>query len=140
KTLALRVRHQNASALALARAIERHPAALRVHYPGLESHPRHARAREWFEGAGGLFSFELRGGVRAAETLMRALHLAVDAPSLGGRETLITRPSLTSHGGMTPEARRACGIGEGLVRVSVGLEGAEDLIRDFEQALSAAGA
>jgi cystathionine beta-lyase/cystathionine gamma-synthase len=136
KTLSMRVRHQNESALGLARFLERHPKVGAVHYPGLESHPRHSRAREWFRGAGGLLSFELRGGVPAVETLIKSLHLTVDAPSLGGPESLLTRPCLTSHGGLTAEARRERGIGDNLVRISVGFEGAADLVDDFSKALA----
>jgi cystathionine beta-lyase/cystathionine gamma-synthase len=136
KTLALRVRHQNQSALQLARFLEGHAAVSRVHYPGLETHPRHARAREWFAGCGGLLSFELRGGLAAAERLIARLTLAAHAPSLGGVETLITRPVTTSHAGLSAEERAKQGITDGLVRISVGLEAPEDLIEDFKQALA----
>lgn len=135
KTLALRLRRQNESAFALASALERHPAVAKVNYAGLESHPRHARARRYFAGTGGLLSFEPRGGPAAAEALMKRLELAVVAPSLGGPETLVTRPVTTSHRGLTPEERRELGISDALVRVSVGLEAAEDLIADFAKAL-----
>jgi cystathionine beta-lyase/cystathionine gamma-synthase len=135
KTLALRVRQQNATALALATALERHPAVAKVNYAGLESHPRHARARRYFAGTGGLLSFEPRGGPEAAEALMKRLEIPVAAPSLGGPQTLVTRPVTTSHAGLTPEERRELGISDALVRVSVGLEAAEDLIADFTKAL-----
>jgi cystathionine beta-lyase/cystathionine gamma-synthase len=135
KTLALRVRHQGESALAIARFLETHPAVARVHYPGLESHPRRARAREWFRGCGGLLSFELRGGVAAAERFVGRLALAVNAPSLGGPETLVTRPVTTSHAGLSAEERAKRGITDGLVRLSVGLEAAEDLVEDVQRAL-----
>jgi cystathionine beta-lyase/cystathionine gamma-synthase len=139
KTLALRVRAQNATALALASRLEAHPAVVRVHYPGLESHPRHARAGALFDGFGGVLSFELEGGLDAARRLLARLTIAVVAPSLGGVETLVTRPATTSHGGMAPEDRAKLGIGDGLVRVAVGIEAVEDLVADFEQALDAAG-
>ena len=135
KTLALRVRHQNASALAIARFLEGHPEVAKVNYPGLESHPRHDRARKWFQGCGGLLSFELQGGVPAAARFFERVELPAVAPSLGGPESLITRPATTSHAGLTPEARAAQGISEGLIRLSVGLEATEDLIDDFTQAL-----
>jgi cystathionine beta-lyase/cystathionine gamma-synthase len=135
KTLALRVRHQNQSALEIARFLERHPAVSRVHYPGLESHPAHARARELLRGFGGVLSFELGGGVAAAEALLRRVEIAAFAPSLGGTETLITRPAATSHAGLSPDERRAIGIADGLVRLSVGIEATEDLIADLAQAL-----
>ncbi len=137
KTLALRVRHQSESALRLARFLERHTAVARVHYPGLESHARHARAREWFRGFGELLSFELKGGLEAAERFVARVTLPVNAPSLGGVETLVTRPATTSHAGLSAAARAKLGIADGLVRLSVGLEATEDLVEDLEQALSA---
>jgi cystathionine beta-lyase/cystathionine gamma-synthase len=137
KTLALRVRHQGESALALARFLEGHSAVSRVHYPGLESHPRHARAREWFRGCGGLLSFELAGGLPAAARFLARVTLPVSAPSLGGTETLVTRPATTSHAGLSPAERAKLGIGDGLVRMSVGLEATEDLVEDLGRALEA---
>jgi len=136
KTLALRVRAQNDNALALARALERSPAVARVFYPGLEGHPGHARARALFRGFGGMLSFEPRGGVAAAEAMLRRLTIPLVAPSLGGVETLVTRPVTTSHAGVSPEERRAIGISDELVRVSVGVEAKEDLVEDFERALA----
>lgn len=135
KTLALRVRHQNETALTLARWLERHPAVAAVHYPLLERHPDHARARAWFSGCGGVLSFELHGGVEAAERLLAASRLLTHAPSLGGAETLVTRPVTASHAGLTPEERRLTGISDGLLRLSVGLEAAEDLVADLSRAL-----
>jgi len=135
KTLAVRVRHQNQSALAIARFLEQHPAVRCVNYPGLESHPRHERARRLFGGFGGMLSFELRGGVEAAQRLLDRVELPISAPSLGGVESLITLPATTSHSGLSAEDRRRLGIGDGLVRLSVGIEAAEDLIDDLDQAL-----
>jgi cystathionine beta-lyase/cystathionine gamma-synthase len=135
KTLALRVRHQNESALKVARFLEAHPRVASVRYPGLESHPRHVRAREWFRGCGGLLSFEPADGARAAEGFLAAATLPVSAPSLGGTETLMTRPAQTSHAGMTAEERRRLGISDSLVRISIGLETTDDLIADFRRAL-----
>ncbi|HXY75580.1 MAG TPA: aminotransferase class I/II-fold pyridoxal phosphate-dependent enzyme [Steroidobacteraceae bacterium] len=135
KTLALRVRYQNESALRIARFLETHRAVTRVYYAGLESHPRHARARKLFAGFGGVLSFELKGGVQAAEALGARLRIPVVAPSLGGVHTLLTRPATTSHAGLTPEERRGSGISEGLLRLSVGIESTDDLLEDFEQAL-----
>lgn len=134
KTLALRVRYQSASALAIAQALEKHPAVNRVHYPGLASHPDHARARELLAGFGGMLGIELADAA-AAEALMSRVTLAVYAPSLGGPETLVTRPATTSHAGMSAEARHRQGIADALVRVSVGLESTEDLVEDFTAAL-----
>jgi cystathionine beta-lyase/cystathionine gamma-synthase len=135
KTLALRVRYQNQSALEIARFLEQHRAVAKVNYPGLESHRRHARARELFDGFGGVLSFELRGGLSAAEHFIASVTLPLYAPSLGGVESLITRPVKTSHSGMPREELARVGISEGLIRLSVGLEATEDLIEDFERAL-----
>jgi len=132
KTLALRVRYQNDSTLALARYLAKHPGIARVHYPGLDGQ---ARVANWLAGGGGVLSFELAGGVAAAERMFAKLSLPIVAPSLGGVETLITRPALTSHAGLDPDVRRAQGIADGLVRLSVGLESTEDLIEDFAAAL-----
>ena len=137
KTLALRVRHQNESALKVARFLEAHPRVASVRYPGLESHPRHVRAREWFRGGGGLLSFEPTDGARAAEGFLAAVTIPVSAPSLGGTETLVTRPATTSHAGMNPDERRSQGITDSLVRLSIGLETTDDLIADFRRALDA---
>ena len=138
KTLALRVRYQNESALKLAQFLESHPQVARVNYAGLESHPHYARARELFEGFGGVLSFELKGDVGRAESVIEKVNLPISAPSLGGIETLITRPATTSHSGMKSEDRERLGIPDGLIRVSVGIEAIEDLIEDFDQALDAA--
>ena len=139
KTLALRVRCQQHSALELARFLEGYSAVSRVNYAGLPSHPGHARARSLFEGFGGVLSFELSGGVGAAEQFMAAVRLPIQAPSLGGVESLITRPATTSHAGMSPADRERLGVSDALIRVSVGIEATEDLIDDFRQALERAG-
>jgi cystathionine beta-lyase/cystathionine gamma-synthase len=138
KTLALRVGHQNRSALEIARFLESHRAVAKVNYPGLESHPRHQRARELLDGFSGMLSFELKGGVPAAERVMNAVRLPIIAPSLGGIETLMTRPATTSHAGMSPEARAQLGITDSLIRVSIGIEATEDLMEDLDQALQKA--
>lgn len=135
RTLSLRVRHQAATALLLAEALERHPAVRRVHHPGLASHPDHARARALLSGFGGMLAFEPKGGMAASQRFLERLTLGVDAPSLGGPETLVTLPSRTSHAGLDPAVRRGLGIADELVRVSVGFETAEDLIEDFAHAL-----
>jgi cystathionine beta-lyase/cystathionine gamma-synthase len=136
KTLALRVRHQNASALRLARLLEKHPAVAHVNYPGLESHRNYARSRSLFSGHGGLFSFELVGGLAAAERFFSRATLPANAPSLGGTETLMTRPALTSHAGLPPDERRRLGVSDALVRLSIGLEDVDDLIEDIDRALA----
>jgi cystathionine beta-lyase/cystathionine gamma-synthase len=136
KTLAVRVRHQNESTLRIARFLENHPKIEMVYYPGLERSPEHLRACELLEGFGGVLSFEVAGGVAAAEALIKRMTIPICAPSLGGVESLITRPATTSHAGMSREERERIGIREGLVRLSVGLEASEDLIEDFEQGLA----
>jgi len=137
KTLAVRVRYQNESALQIARFLEAHPKVRRVNYPGLESSADHPRARELLDGFGGMLSFELEGGVAAAERFIDHVTLPISAPSLGGVESLITRPATTSHSGMTAQERARAGIAEGLIRFSLGLEATEDLIEDFTRALTA---
>ena len=137
KTLALRVKYQNQSALRIARFLEDHPSVARVNYPGLKSSAAYQRACRWFDGFGGMLSFELKEGLRGAKRFMRKLRLPVEAPSLGGVETLITRPATTSHSGMGAAERRKSNISDGLVRLSVGLETTEDLLDDLEQALNA---
>jgi cystathionine beta-lyase/cystathionine gamma-synthase len=138
KTLALRVQAHNANALALARFLEDHPAVAAVNYPGLASHPDHARAAKLLSGFGGMLSLRLHGGEQAAQTLMDTLTLAYAAVSLGGVETLITRPAATSHAGMSREDRDRLGITADLIRISSGIEGTQDLIGDFAQALDKA--
>src|SRR5215467_1673194 len=135
KTLAVRMRQHNESALQIARFLEKHPAVEKVYYPGLESHPRHARARELFNGFSGMISFEIKGDVDSAHHFMNRTRLPINAPSLGGVETLITRPSRTSHSGMSVADRQRLGISDRLIRLSVGIEAAEDLIQDLGQAL-----
>ena len=137
KTLAVRVKYQNESALKIAQFLEKHPAVQNINYPGLENHPRHQRARDLFDGFSGMLSFELKGGVQAAERFMQNTTLPIIAPSLGGVEMLITRPATTSHSGMSPEDRQALGISDSLIRVSVGIEATEDIVEDFDQALKA---
>ena len=139
KTLALRVRAQNGNAMALATFLAGHPAVAEVNYPGLESHPDHGYAAGLLSGFGGMLSLRLTGGADAAEGLLDALRLPYVAPSLGGVETLITRPATTSHAGMSPADRERLGITDDLVRLSCGIEAASDLIGDFDQALAKIG-
>ena len=135
KTLALRVQRQNETALQLATWLQSQDAVERVFYAGLPEHPGHERAKKWFMGFGGVLSFELPGSLTATQGFVNRLRLPLQAPSLGGVESLVTRPATTSHVGMTSEQRAAAGIRDGLVRFSVGLEDFEDLRQDFEQAL-----
>jgi cystathionine beta-lyase/cystathionine gamma-synthase len=136
KTLALRVRHQNNSALAIAKFLRGHPAVARVNYAGLESHPRHQRARELFSGYGGVLSFELDGAMERARQFMQRVKIPIIAASLGGVETLLIRPAVSSHAGMTPEQRQKLGISDRLIRMSVGIEATDELIEDLTQALN----
>jgi cystathionine beta-lyase/cystathionine gamma-synthase len=136
KTLAVRMRYQNQSALKIADSLEQHPQVEEVNYPGLESHPRHQRARELFDGFSGMLSFEVKGGLQAAERFIQNTKLPIIAPSLGGVETLITRPAITSHSGMSPQDRQRLGITDSLIRISVGIEATEEIIEDFDQALN----
>ncbi len=136
KTLVLRVERQNANAMALAEFLESRSEVAKVNYPGLESHPHHDRARELFKGFGGMLSFELGGGTDAAVRFMSRVQIPICGPSLGSVETLLSRPCATSHAGMSGEDRAALGIGDGLIRMSVGIEAPEDLIADFDRALA----
>src|SRR5216683_3478090 len=136
KTLGVRVRHQNESALKIARWLEQHRSVSRVNYAGLEGHSNHLRACELFDGFGGVLSFELAGGLDAAIRFIDRVTIPISAPSLGGVETLITRPATTSHSGMSPENRASAGISDGLIRLSIGLESSDDLLEDFETALA----
>jgi len=136
KTLAVRVERQNATGLAVAEWCAEQPAFAAVHYPGLPSHPDHATARRILNGFGGMLGVELQGGPPAAERFLRALTLAAHAPSLGGVETLVSEPRLTSHAALTPAERARAGIPDGFLRFSLGLEDAADIIADFAQALA----
>lgn len=138
KTLSLRMKAHNENALALAKYLSRHPAVGRVNYPGLPTHPQFERASRLFLGSGGVLSFELkRSGAEIADRLIASLNLAVCGPSLGGVETLATRPATTSHVGMSAQERKKVGISDELIRLSVGIEDSADLIDDFEQGLNA---
>jgi cystathionine gamma-synthase len=135
KTLALRVERQNASAQAVAEFLERHARVERVWYPGLPSHPDHRIARRQMKGFGGVVSFEIAGDLQTTSRFIDALQLAIIAPSLGGVETLVEQPALMSYFELSSEERLAVGIKDNLVRLSVGVEDAQDLIADLAQAL-----
>ena len=135
KTLDVRMARHNANGLAFAEWAAGEAAFTRVHYPGLPSHPDHATAALRLDGFGGMVSLELAGGAAAAERMLRRLRIAQHAPSLGGVETLVSEPRLTSHAALTPEQRAAQGMPDGLVRVSLGIEDVEDVIADFTRAL-----
>jgi cystathionine beta-lyase/cystathionine gamma-synthase len=130
------VRYQNRSTLRIAQFLQSHAEVSRVNYAGLETHSRHARARELFEGFGGVLSFELRGSPERADRFMYGTTIPIVAPSLGGVQTLLIRPAITSHAGMSREDRLRNGIADGLIRMSVGIEDTEEIIEDLDRALS----
>jgi cystathionine beta-lyase/cystathionine gamma-synthase len=136
KTLTVRVARQNATGLAVAEWCSKQAGFTKVHYPGLPSHQDHEVAQRILGGFGGMLGVELKGGVRAAERFLRALTIAAHAPSLGGVETLVSEPRLTSHAGLTADERAQAGIPDGFLRFSLGLEDPDDLIADFAQALA----
>lgn len=137
KTLAVRMERHNANGQAFAAWAAEHPKIAAVHYPGLEDHPDHKIAARVLDGFGGMVGIQLRGGARAAERALKRLRLAHHAPSLGGVETLVSEPRVTSHASLTSQERADQGIPDGFVRVSVGIEDVSDLIADFEHALAA---
>jgi cystathionine beta-lyase/cystathionine gamma-synthase len=135
KTLALRMERHCGSALRIAQWLERHPKVRRVLYPGLPSHPQHALAKRQMRGFGGMISVELDGGLEDAKRFLERCRLFALAESLGGVESLIEHPALMTHGSVPSDVRAALGIGDSLVRLSVGIEAADDLIADLEAAL-----
>ena len=138
KTLSVRMERHNRTGLEVARWLEDQPKVRKVHYPGLESHPDHELARKTLRGFGGMVGFELAGGPKAADRFLKALRLITHAPSLGGVESLISEPRFTSHAKMSAEERAAAGIPDGFLRLSSGLEDAEDIIADLGRGLAAA--
>jgi cystathionine gamma-lyase len=138
KTLHVRMERHCANALAIARHLERHQQVERVHYPGLESHPQNELGRRQMAAGGGMVAFELRGDLQSANTLASSTRIFTLAESLGGVESLIEIPSSMTHASIPAADRRAAGLADGLVRLSVGIEDAEDLIEDLDQALARA--
>lgn len=135
KTLSVRMHRHCENAQLIAEYLENHPKVKWVRYPGLKSHPNYQVGLKQHRGHGGMISFELKGGFKAGETVMNSVKLSQLAVSLGGVETLIQHPASMTHLTMGAEARKAAGITEGLVRLSVGIEAAQDIIEDLEQAL-----
>jgi cystathionine gamma-lyase len=135
KTLALRMERHCANALAVARHLESHPRVAKVHYPGLASHPQHALAARQMHGFGGMVTAELQGGLAEAKRFLERVQIFALAESLGGVESLIEHPAIMTHASLPPERRTALGIGDSLVRLSVGIEDVADLIADLDQAL-----
>jgi cystathionine beta-lyase/cystathionine gamma-synthase len=130
------MRQQNENAMALAKFLEKHPRVNRVLYPGLASHPHHSIAKKQMRGGyGGMVTIEVMGGVKAAVRACDSLKVAINAMSLGGVETLVSIPVYSSHVNMTEEELKNHGVTPGMIRISVGVEGIEDLKEDFAQAL-----
>ena len=138
KTLPLRIRQHERNALEVARFLEAHPAVEKVYYPGLESHLGHSLARRQQSGFGGVVSFALRGGPEAVRALLLSTKVLDLAESLGGVESLIEQPATMSHASMRPEQRAEAGITDAIIRLSVGIEEASDLLADLSRALEAA--
>ncbi|MCP3904115.1 MAG: PLP-dependent transferase [Planctomycetes bacterium] len=136
KTLAIRMRQHCESALQVARFLEQHPAVEWIRYPGLPSHPQHEIACRQMTGHGGMISFGLNGGLEAGRRMMNAVKLCGLAVSLGGVESLVQHPASMTHASMGAEARRRANITDGLVRLSVGIEGVHDIIEDLDQAMA----
>ena len=135
RTLMVRLRQQQESAQAIAEYLEAHPAVKVVHYPGLASHPQHELAKRQQKGFGAMMSFELAGGLDAVRTLLADIDLFSLAESLGGVESLIVHPGSMTHAAMSPQAQATAGITEGLLRLSIGLEDKDDLIKALSRAL-----
>ncbi|MFT3927384.1 MAG: cystathionine gamma-synthase [Myxococcales bacterium] len=138
KTLPVRMERHCKTAHALASWLEQQPEIERVYYPGLASHPQHALGEAQMRGFGGMISFVIKGGLPAARALLESVRIFVCAESLGGVESLIEHPALMTHGSIPRETREAIGIGDGLIRISVGLEAESDLRADLAQGLKAA--
>ncbi len=136
ETLKLRVEAHAANAALLAAWLEAHPKVARVYFPGLPSHPQHELAKRQQRTGGGIVAFEVKGGREAAWTVVDNCHLLSITANLGDTKTTITHPATTTHGRISPEARAAAGIGEGLLRIAVGLEAVEDLQADLDRGLS----
>jgi methionine-gamma-lyase len=137
KTLALRMQKHCENAMKIAVHLENHPHVKWVRYPGLESHPQYEIGKKQQKGPGGMISFELKGGLEAGKIVMNSVKLCKLAVSLGGVETLIQHPASMTHSAIGPENRIAANITEGLVRISVGIENADDLIEDLDNSLDA---
>ncbi|HYV44627.1 MAG TPA: cystathionine gamma-synthase [Myxococcaceae bacterium] len=135
KTLHLRMPRHQENAMKLAEFLGGHAKVAKVTYPGLRSHPQHDLARRQMKGFGGMMTFEIKGGLEAARSFLRAVKVFACAESLGGVESLIEHPAIMTHASVPKEAREKLGISDGLIRISVGVEDAQDLIDDLKQAL-----
>lgn len=135
KTLPIRMEAHQKNAMAIAEFLEKHPKIEKVLYPGLKSHPQHGLAKEQMSGFGGMITFYVKGGLAASRTLLESVRIFALAESLGGVESLIEHPAIMTHASVPPENRKALGIDDSLVRLSVGIEDLKDLQKDLEQAL-----
>jgi O-succinylhomoserine sulfhydrylase len=135
ETLQLRMQAHSRNARQLAEWLERHPKVARVYYPGLPSHPQHELVARQQQMAGGILSFDVKGGQPAAWSVIDATRMLSITANLGDTKTTITHPATTTHGRLTPEQRAEAGIGNGLLRVAVGLEAIEDIQRDLSRGL-----
>ncbi len=138
KTLHVRMERHQENAFRVARFLEGHPQVEKVTYPGLPSHPQHDLARRQMRGFGGMLTFVIRGGLPAARAFLSSLQVFALAESLGGVESLIEHPAIMTHASVPPATRAALGIDDGFIRVSVGIENAEDLLEDLERGFAAA--
>ena len=136
KTLSIRIERAQANAMKVAKFLESHPKIDWILYPGLKSHPQYELAKKQMAGPGAMMSFGVKGGLEAGKTVMDNVHLALLAVSLGGIETLIQHPASMTHSKLSSEERLEAGITDGLVRLSVGIEDADDIIADLDHALS----
>jgi len=138
KTLDLRMERHSSSTMKIAAWLEKHPKVEKIYFPGLASHPHHALAKKQMRGAGGMISIVLKGDVKAAQRMMAACSIFTLAASLGGVESLIQHPAIMTHAGIPAAQREKSGITDSMVRLSIGIEDADDLIADLENALTAA--
>jgi cystathionine beta-lyase/cystathionine gamma-synthase len=136
RTLSIRMERHSKNGMAVATWAEKHPSIAKVSYPGLPSHPDHELASKLLDDFGGMMGLEIKGGVKATERFLKKLRVITHAPSLAGVESLVSEPRLTSHVHLTSEERARQGVPDGFVRLSCGIEDAEDIIADLEQALS----
>lgn len=138
KTLGVRMERHAQNALKVAQFLATHPKVNKVTYPGLESHPQHALARKQMKGFGGMMTFDIKGGLESARTFLKTVKIFACAESLGGVESLIEHPAIMTHASVPKETREQLGISDGLIRLSVGIEDAQDLMDDLKQALDVA--
>lgn len=135
KTLAVRMKKHEENAIQIAHWLTKHPKAESVIYPGLQTHPQHALAKAQMDGFGAMITFQLKGGLEAVQRFIKGIEVFLFAESLGGVESLICHPWTMSHGVMSPDEKKKIGISEGTIRLSIGIEDAEDLIKDIDCAL-----